>query len=647
MLCRLFPLFTGRLRGMDGVQFAVSKGLFGVKHRPWRKTGAFRGRSDTLTQPKGALRQVRRFVLLFFHGSTSCRYALFLSVAQRNRVMRRGKTKKRNKPQLSANAYRRIFFGKDGRKAMFDRLMDLFGFGRNSKAFELLETEKGMPPPFGKAADGHAGRERKTERCIGNSVAENEAMLRKAFRADINKDLIFRSFLLSGDIPAFLVYVNGMADAKQVSDFILRDGMVQGCMDGAKDDLAGFAVKRVFTVGEAVTEQRESKIKQAILDGKTAVFIEGADRAVLMDTRGYEKRTVGEPQAEKVVIGPQEAFVENLRTNITQLRRILRMEDLVCEMRNAGGDNGINAALLYREGITNITLVEEIKRRLARVNTLSVIGMGIMQQLIEEHSLSPFPQFLQTERPDRAASLLMEGHVILLLDGSPYASVMPATVFTLMTSAEDSYMRRPQATVIRIVRSIGAVISILLPALFLSFALFHQGLLSTEVLTTVIASRKMVFAPIGAEMVFLLLVFQLIREAGMRVPGNIGQAIGIIGGLILGQAAVAANLASSVVLIVVALTGLGNFCIPDYETQLAASFFRLSLTLAAWASGLLGVVCLGMIFFAWLAVLKSFGLPFLAPFAPKTRSKRPPVIRGRIHMHGAAEDMLNTEEGRT
>jgi len=563
--------------------------------------------------------------------------------------MRPHKTKKRYNCLFSANAYEReiIFCERAVGKTMLERLMDWLRFGKSSEAFELLETEDGMPAPLGQDRKEEPYGQKEENRQISSSLSENERMLRRAFRADINKDLIFRSFFLSGDIPAFLVYVNGMADAKQVSDFILRDGMAKGCMQDAQGDLAAFAIARVFTVGEAAAEKMESKIKQAVLDGKTAVFIEGADSAVLMETRGFERRSVGEPQAEKVVIGPQEAFVESLRTNITLLRRILRMEDLVCEMRNAGGENGINAALLYREGITNITLVEEVKRRLARVDTLSVIGTGILQQLIEEHSLSPFPQFLQTERPDRAAALLMEGHVLLLLDGSPYASVMPATVFTLMTSAEDAYMRRPQGTVIRIVRCIGAVISVLLPGLFLSLALFHQGLLSTEVLTTVIASRKMVFAPIGAEMVFLLLVFQLVREAGMRVPGNIGQAIGIIGGLILGQAAVAANLASSVVLIVVALTGLGNFCIPDYETQLAASFFRLTLTLAAWASGLLGVACLGIVYTAWLASLKSFGLPFLAPFAPKTRSKRPMILRGRIAMHQRAEDMLNTKEGET
>ena len=270
--------------------------------------------------------------------------------------------------------------------------------------------------------------------------------------------------------------------------------------------------------------------------------------------------------------------------------------------------------------------------------------MGVLEQLTEEHSLSPFPQVLQTERPDRAAAMLMQGHVIVLLDGSPFANVMPATLFTLMTSSEDVYMRRPQGTTVRIVRYIGAVISILLPAFFLALALYHQGLLSTEVLTTVIASRKMVFAPIGAEMIFLLIVFQLIREAGMRVPGSIGQAIGIIGGLILGQAAVAANLASSVVLIIVALTGLGNFCIPDYSTQIAAAFFRLALVIGAWVGGLLGMVCLTVVFVAWMASLKSYGVPFLAPFSPKARSNKPMILRGRVTMHQQAEDVLNTRE---
>ena len=527
---------------------------------------------------------------------------------------------------------------------MLEQILRFFRFDRQDGEFELLETERGVPGFLAVEREEAVLPERENAEKVSGSLAENEARLKSVFRADINPDLILRRFMMGGKTPAFLVYLNGMADAEQVSDFILRDGMRPGCMEQAEEPLAQYAIENVFTMGEAETDEAWDEVKRAVMEGRTAVFIEGSEKAILMDTRGFEHRNVTEPQAEKVVRGPQEAFVENLRTNITLLRRILHTEDLVCEMRGAGGENGIRLALAYREGVTNITLVEEVKRRLARIHTRTVIGMGMLEQLSEKHSLSPFPQVLQTERPDRAAALLMQGHVIVLLDGSPFASVMPATLFTLMTSPEDVYMRRPQGTTIRIVRYIGALISILLPAYFLALALYHQGLLSTEVLTTVVASRKMVFAPIGAEMVFLLLVFQLIREAGMRVPGNIGQAIGIIGGLILGQAAVAANLASSVVLIVVALTGLGNFCIPDYSTQLAAAVFRIALTIASWVGGLLGMYCLTVVLVAWMASLKSYGVPFLAPFSPKAHSKEPMILRGRIRMHRQTEDMLNTRE---
>mgnify|MGYP000762788709 FL=1 len=527
---------------------------------------------------------------------------------------------------------------------ILDRIIHFFRFDRQDGEYELLETERGIPDfTAGKQAETPLPEQEDTRK-VCRTLAENEERLRLGFRADINPDLILRPFMLGGKIPALLAYLNGMADADQVSDFILREGMRPRCVDQAEGTLAQYAIENVFTMGEAEQSDAWAEVKKAVMEGRTAVFFEGSEQAVLMDTRGFEHRNVTEPQAEKVVRGPQEAFVENLRTNITLLRRILHTEDLVCEMRSAGGDNGIRLAVLYREGVTNITLVEEVKRRLAHVNTRVVIGMGMLEQLTEEHSLSPFPQLLQTERPDRTASLLMQGHVVVLLDGSPFASVMPATLFTLMTSPEDIYMRRTQGTTIRVVRYIGAVISVLVPAFFLALALYHQGLFSTEVLTTVIASRKMVFAPIGAEMIFLLIVFQLIREAGMRVPGNIGQAIGIIGGLILGQAAVAANLASSVVLIVVALTGLGNFCIPDYSTQLAAAFFRITLTIAAWMGGLLGVVCLVTVYMAWMASLKSYGVPFLAPFSPKAHSPKPMIFRGRITMHQQAEDILNTQE---
>lgn len=526
-----------------------------------------------------------------------------------------------------------------------DVISKLFSFDNRKGEFELLETERGTPG-YSSSLNSHEEKNgnSKEKTKISPILDETEKWLRYDFRADINPDIIFRRFKLGGKVNALALFINGMASADQVSDFILREAMRKGALYGAERPYARFVAETILTLSETELSDDYSKVKNAALEGRTALLIDGDSEAILLDTRGFAHRSVGAPENEKVVRGPHEGFNENIRTNITLLRRMIKTEDLVCEFRDAGGDNNIRAAIVYREGIANVTLIEEVKRRMARVDTRMVLNSGMLEQLTEESSVSPFPQVLATERPDRAASFLMQGYVAVLLDGSPYANVMPVTLAALMASSEDIFLREPQGSVIRLVRYLGAFISIVLPAYFLALALHHQGLLSTEVLSTVVASRKMVFAPIGSELLFLLIVFQLIREAGLRVPGSIGQAIGIIGGLILGQAAVSANLASSVVLIIVALSGLGNFCIPDYSTQLAASYFRVFAVLCAWVAGLLGLACGLVIIVALTASLKSYGVPFLAPFAPSVYTKRPLIRRGKITMHKRTADVVNSVE---
>lgn len=528
-----------------------------------------------------------------------------------------------------------------------DVMRKLFSFENQKREFELLETESGQP---GYSTTLNSRETDKNVDCggkrISQSLNETEMWLKRDFRSDINPDIIFRRFKLGGRVDALALFINGMASADQVSDFILREAMRRGVIDGVQRPYAKFVAETVLTLSETELSADYGKVKTAALEGRTAVLIDGDEEAILLDTRGFAHRSVGAPENEKVVRGPHEGFNENIRTNITLLRRMIKTEDLVCEFRDAGGDNRIKAAIVYREGIANTTLIEEVKRRMARVDTRMVLNSGMLEQLTEESSLSPFPQVLATERPDRAASFLMQGYVAVLLDGSPYANVMPVTLSALMTSLEDIFLREPQGSIIRMVRYLGVFISIMLPGYFLALALHHQGLLSTEVLSTVVSSRKMVFAPIGMELIFLLIVFQLIREAGLRVPGSIGQAIGIIGGLILGQAAVSANLASSVVLIVVALSGLGNFCIPDYSTQLAASYFRILIVICAWMAGLLGMACALLTVIALTASLKSYGVPFLSPFAPVAYTKRPLIRRGKITMHKRTADLVNSMEER-
>ncbi len=521
------------------------------------------------------------------------------------------------------------------------KLGKMLGFNRKRSEFELLETESGAPGFFREKTTGVSeGGQRKAE--VDSSLETNLERIKKDYCTDINPDVIVRRFTMGGRLPAAAVFINGMAKREMINDFIIRESMNKPVPD--KPPYAQYLINSVLSNCEMSTEKNWDKIKENINDGLTVVLVDGEAVAMIADTRGYEYRAVSAPQNEKVVRGPQEGFNENLRTNITLIRRMVRREDLICEMRQVGSGENIKAAVVYLKGTANPALVQEVKRRLAEVDTRMVMNTGILEQLTEHHRLSPFPQLLCTERPDRAASHIMQGYVAVLLDGSPFANIMPTTLFALMASSEDIYLRQLPGSIIRFVRYMGAVISILLPGFFLSLVLYHQGMMSTEALSTVVASRKMVFAPIGLELLFLLAVFQLIREAGLRVPGSIGQAIGIIGGLILGQAAVTANLASSVMLIVVALSGLGNFCIPDYSTQISASYIRIALVLAAWLAGLLGMFCGAVSIIAMICGLKSYGVPFLAPVAPKTNSRRPPVLRGPITMHSGAKDFINTME---
>ena len=236
----------------------------------------------------------------------------------------------------------------------------------------------------------------------------------------------------------------------------------------------------------------------------------------------------------------------------------------------------------------------------------------------------------------------MQGQVTVLFDGSPIASIMPVTLFALMSSPEDIYLRRPLGAFMRVARYFVAFVSILLPPLFVALALHHQGMLSSEILATVISSRQMVYLPLPLEMILMQVLFQLIRQAGLSVPGALGQSVGIIGGLIMGQAAVSANIVSTVVLIVVALSGLGNFTIADYRLQMAAFYFRLALTLASWAGGLLGLSTALLCTLAWLVSIKSYGVPFLAPAAPKTYAKGPVILRGKLQQHRRPPDYTNT-----
>ncbi len=522
----------------------------------------------------------------------------------------------------------------------------LVEFDTPYRQFELKETEPHGTPSFFAREKPRKARIAHVGGALDTRLESNRKALIALFHGEQNSDLILTAFRIGGTVSAIAASLNGMADETKIGDFILRPCHYASTEGVRTRRLAAYLAENVLSMAETERKADWESVVTAIADGRTAILIDGETEAILCDTRGFVSRPVGEPQNEMTILGPKEAFTENLRTNVTLLRRILKRPDFVCRFRDAGGTNRTKLVVAYLDGTVNLGLLEEVERRLDRIRTDGTLSIGRIEQLIEDYTYLPMPQMLKTERPDRAARAILDGRLVLLAEGCPLAGVLPVTLQSLMESGEDADMRQPVGTVVRLIRMLGAALSVWLPAYFLALALHHPGQLSSEILETVIASRSMVFLPLSVEMIFLLLVFQLVREAGLRVPGAIGQAIGIIGGLLLGQAAVSANIVSTVVLIIVALTGLGNFAIPDYSAQVSISYFRILLCLAATAGGLLGISVAGLCMGALLSAVKSFGVPFLTPLAPVTKRSGGLLLRETLKNRAQPSDWSNPKRRR-
>lgn len=273
-------------------------------------------------------------------------------------------------------------------------------------------------------------------------------------------------------------------------------------------------------------------------------------------------------------------------------------------------------AIAYNSDIANDALVQEVRQRIARIDMDDVPDSGYIEQFIEDNHLTLFPQVQNTERPDRVNSALMEGRVAILLDGSPLALIVPVSISMLMQSPEDYYERWIPGTLVRVLRYIAALISTLGPALYISFISFHQGLIPTKLAVSIAGSREGVPFPSLIEALIMEVSIEILREAGLRLPKPIGQTIGIVGGLVIGEAAVQAGIVSPIMVIVVAITAISSFAIPQYSAGIALRIIRFGTMFSAAIFGLYGVILFFLLVCSHLAKLKSFGIPYLSPAAP-------------------------------
>ena len=436
-----------------------------------------------------------------------------------------------------------------------------------------------------------------------------------------------------------------MVDKNIINQFVLPQLMSSSNFDKLEGNCPiDYIEKNVISINNVEKLNCLNKVTQQVLKGRTALFIEGCRECLLIESKGYEKRGIEKPATETVIRGPQEGFTEDLRTNITLLRRNIKNEKFVTEILPVGNTSKNECAVMYLEGVASPEVVKEVKRRIAGLELDFIQGDGMLEQLIEDNPFSLFPQILSTERPDRASSFIMEGQVVIVTEGTPFALAVPVTLYKLLHTSEDYHLRWQYGTFLRLVRVLGLIISIFLPALYAGLTLYHQEMIPTELLVSITKARENVPFPVVLELLIMEVSFELIREGGIRVPGVIGQTLGIIGALILGQAAVAAGLVSPILIIIVAVTGLGSFSIPSYSLALGIRMMRFIFIVSASIAGFYSLSVAIIIFLGMLCNIKSFGVPFLSPIAPKTKINPDVVVRQPLWRQNNRPDYINSPD---
>lgn len=483
----------------------------------------------------------------------------------------------------------------------------LFNKGNRSRNFTLTDDEEIINYDVRGENVKSTGDDK-----IFKSIDKNLAYVKARFKYPINNDVVIREIMIKNKVRAFVVFIDGMVDTDSVNNSVIKSLQALPYFTEDGFDL-NEAEKQFISHSQARGVTLQDDVFEEVNFGCCGVYIDGVEKCFVLDVRGWEHRSIEKSENEKSIYGPQEAFGEMLRTNTVLIRKIIKDENLIAEGVKVGSKSKTRGVILYISDIANEKLVKEVRRRINGVDMDYVISVEEVAQMMEEATYSPTTHFLITERPDRVARALAQGRVAFMLNGSPQVLIMPTNVFELTHAVSDDYLRVPYANFAVIVRAIAISFSVLLPALYLAVTLFHQEVVPTYLLYSISAARESVPFPSVVELLLMDLSFEMIREAGLRMPGQIGSTLGIVGGLILGQAAVSAKIVSPIMIIVIAITGIGSFATSDYSLAWSFRVLKLIFILLAAMLGFYGIA-IGIFLYALsLAAQKSFGVPFLSP----------------------------------
>lgn len=471
---------------------------------------------------------------------------------------------------------------------------------------------------------------------IQKDLNKNEQALRQIFKdAD---DIIFRKMEAGQNkkIKMLLLYVDGMTTKEAISEYAIEKLLLELDLEKLEkndSELQDAILKTNIATSEVQIIKKIQECADKILSGETVLLIDTCPKGIMLASRGWPMRSIQEPSSETLIRGARDGFNETMKVNVTLIRRRIRDPKLKVKYVQVGSRSKTDIAIIYLDDIVNQTVLETVEKRIKNINIEAVLESSYIEEMIEDDCYSPFPQIENTERPDAAASALLEGRVVIAVDNTPSVLIAPAIFVSFMQSSEDYYERWMPSCLTRMIRYLALPIVMLLPALYVAVTQYHPNLLPTQFALYVAASRADVPFPPYFEAFLMELVMELVREASLRITSPVGSTIGLVGGLVIGQSSVEAGLITPLAVIIVALTAIASFAIPSYNFSTSLRMIRFGFIILASIFGLFGIsigLCLLIIH---LCTLKSCGVPYMTPlssFVENRKDLKDTVIRPRI-----------------
>ncbi|GLX68682.1 spore germination protein [Paenibacillus glycanilyticus] len=435
-------------------------------------------------------------------------------------------------------------------------------------------------------------------------------------------DLIMREIRYEGmrAASAAVVYIDGLSNATMINQYIfdvLDYSLSNHHADNPSSvDAAVLAKKLLNGMGAISTVNEMASLYTELLSGQAIILLAGHQHAYCADIREWKGRDVTESTNQTSIRGPRESFTETLRTNTSLIRRKIKDPRLWTETVTIGKVTKTCVTLMYLNGVVKPSVLQMVRSRLSTIDIDSILDSGYIEEQIEDGKWSLFPTVYNTELPDNAAGQLLEGKVAILVEGTPNVLIVPTQLVTFFQSTEDYYQRSFYASLLRILRFGTVFISLLFPSLYIAITTFHRDMLPASLLISLAAQREGVPFPAFFEALIMEITFEILREAGLRMPRAIGQAVSVVGTLVIGQAAVEAGIVSAAMVIVVSITAISTFTLPAYSMSIPVRILRFAFMVAAGSFGLFGIIMGFFILMLHLCALRSFGEPYMSPLSP-------------------------------